>query len=334
MALRRHANSPTRTTGSTTAKPASARRTYWSRTMPSPVIRWAIAVDMTSTPGSTGSNGDGKTSPAAGCRCSDHNNSIPNNAAIDSALQHRRGADRADRAAGAIESREGECDRCRSESRGPPRDRWSGAILGSSPTAMAATRREKDASDAISGPNSNGTKRGVPVRSVTTLTTPTAATSENVFRGHRNRSAFGTRARGPSPSAVNPLFASRVDRCSSDDACSSAAANAPAPHHRLRSGIDQQQVDRNGFRSKASDRIDNPGKRGAAERDSGPRFATASSSIATMVISSGGFAVPRTSVRRSVIVASTRSRNHMLPRQCAKPRPAPQRPARTSAISV
>ena len=34
-----------------------------SRSIPSPVVKWAIAVAMISTPGITGSNGVGNTSP-------------------------------------------------------------------------------------------------------------------------------------------------------------------------------------------------------------------------------------------------------------------------------
>ena len=113
--------------------------------------------------------------------------------------------------------------------------------------------------------NSIGKKRAVPL-SVTTLATPTAATSVNLFNGSRNRSAFGTRARGPSPSAVIHCLLSAYTAAAAITLWLLPSDRASASIAGFRSGIDKQQVDRNDFRTEARDRVDDAGKRGARDR--------------------------------------------------------------------
>ena len=101
--LRRHASRPTSSIGSSIAMPASASRTERSRTMPSPLVSCAIAVAITSTPGSTGSNGDGKTSPPPVTVAPITTMRPRKIVARARAVEHGGGAERADAAARTIE---------------------------------------------------------------------------------------------------------------------------------------------------------------------------------------------------------------------------------------
>ena len=71
--------------------------------IPSPAIRWAIAVDMTSTPGNTGSKGVWKDVAASGYGRANHDYSVFDGFGGQLSMKYIRGAERRDGAARTIE---------------------------------------------------------------------------------------------------------------------------------------------------------------------------------------------------------------------------------------